>query len=244
VQLIAVISIPVAFVVMAAVEWRWPGRGWPRDRRWLARGGGWLVIAGLGLALVPAVVAGEVGSPLALDRRIGLVPGALVGFVVGDLIGYVTHRLRHTATALWRWHQLHHSAERVDVAGTGFVHPLDLAVDVAGLAAAAIALGLSVDATVLAGLVTWLAAMFQHLDVSTPQWVGWVVQRPEAHAIHHARGVHAYNYGKLMIWDIVLGTFRNPASFSSEAVGFWDGASHQLGRMLAGRDVGDGRELR
>jgi sterol desaturase/sphingolipid hydroxylase (fatty acid hydroxylase superfamily) len=80
--------------------------------------------------------------------------------------------------------------------------------------------------------------MFQHWNVRTPQWVGWIIQRPEAHALHHARGIHAYNYGNFMLWDILFGTFRNPAAFT-DPLGFWDGASGKLGSMLIGRDVGE-----
>jgi hypothetical protein len=79
--------------------------------------------------------------------------------------------------------------------------------------------------------------MFPHLNVRTPQWLGYFIQRPEAHAVHHTRGVHAYNYGSFPLWDIVLGTFRNPARFPTEAAGFWDGSSRPLGAMLLGRDV-------
>jgi hypothetical protein len=83
--------------------------------------------------------------------------------------------------------------------------------------------------------------MFQHLNVRTPRWVGFDVQRPEARSIHHARGVHAYNYGNFMLWDIVLGTFRNPETFTDQPSGFWDGASAEVGAMLLGRaSVRDG----
>jgi sterol desaturase/sphingolipid hydroxylase (fatty acid hydroxylase superfamily) len=99
-------------------------------------------------------------------------------------------------------------------------------------------LGVTPDAAALAGFVAFFCGMFQHLNVRTPQWLGFIIQRPEAHAVHHARGVHAYNYGNFMLWDIVLGTFRNPAKFS-EPAGFYEGASAKLGSMLLGRDVGE-----
>jgi sterol desaturase/sphingolipid hydroxylase (fatty acid hydroxylase superfamily) len=57
------------------------------------------------------------------------------------------------------------------------------------------------------------------------------------HAIHHQRGVHAYNYGVLAFSDLIFGTWRNPATFPQEAFGFWDGASAKVGAMLVGRDV-------
>lgn len=69
-------------------------------------------------------------------------------------------------------------------------------------------------------------------------WVGYLIQRPEAHSVHHARGLHAYNYGNVPVWDLLFGTFRNPSGFNAEQ-GFWDGASARVGSMLMGRDVGD-----
>ena len=54
--------------------------------------------------------------------------------------------------------------------------------------------------------------------------------------MHHARGVHAFNYADLPLWDLVFGTFRNPPAFEAET-GFWDGASKRVGKLLLGRDV-------
>jgi sterol desaturase/sphingolipid hydroxylase (fatty acid hydroxylase superfamily) len=87
-------------------------------------------------------------------------------------------------------------------------------------------------------LIGYFFGNVPHLNVRTPQWVGWFIQRPEAHAVHHGRGIHAYNYGNFPLWDILFGTFRNPTKFH-EPAGFWDGASAKVGAMLIGRDVGE-----
>jgi sterol desaturase/sphingolipid hydroxylase (fatty acid hydroxylase superfamily) len=50
--------------------------------------------------------------------------------------------------------------------------------------------------------------------------------------------VHASNYGDLPIWDILLGTFRNPAHFSGEC-GFEAPADKRIGAMLALHDVNE-----
>jgi sterol desaturase/sphingolipid hydroxylase (fatty acid hydroxylase superfamily) len=168
------------------------------------------------------------------------VLGGIVGFVVADAIGHLVHRASHQVGALWRWtQQLHHSAERIDVAAAAYRHPLDLVTQLAALAGAVFVLGLSPAAAALAAYLALATRMFMHLNVRTPQWLGWIIQRPEAHAVHHTRGVHAYNYGALPVWDIALGTFRNPARFSSEPAGYWDGASREVKQMLVGRDVGE-----
>lgn len=64
--------------------------------------------------------------------------------------------------------------------------------------------------------------MFQHANIRTPRWLGYLIQRPESHAVHHGRGIHRYNYADLPLWDIIFGTFRNPETATGE-VGFYRG---------------------
>ena len=54
--------------------------------------------------------------------------GALVGLLVYEFGVYVWHRTMHNSTVLWRlFHQMHHSAERVDTFGAFWFSPLDIA---------------------------------------------------------------------------------------------------------------------
>jgi sterol desaturase/sphingolipid hydroxylase (fatty acid hydroxylase superfamily) len=145
--------------------------------------------------------------------------------------------MQHRSQTLWRWtHQIHHSAERVDVLGAAYFHPLDITLQALLSTIVVVALGVSPNAAALAGIVTVLLAVFQHLNVRTPVWLGYLVQRPESHSVHHARGVHAHNYGNLAFWDLVFGTFRNPVGFTADA-GFYPGASARVWPMLLGRDL-------
>ena len=233
------IIIPASFVVALVLERCFPGRPLPRVRGWLAKGLVFFVITGLVNAAVPAAVAALMGrrAPLQL-ARLGVVPGAIVGFLVADFIGYWLHRLMHRVPVIWRWtHQMHHSAERMDLAGMTYSHPLDT-VAVFGLTGLAVGLlGLSPGAGALAGFLGYFTAVIQHANIRTPRLLGYFIQRPEQHGLHHQRGVHAYNYGNFSLWDLLFGTFRNPAGFP-DAYGFWDGASARVTAMLAGRDVG------
>lgn len=79
--------------------------------------------------------------------------------------------------------------------------------------------------------------IFQHANINTPHWLGYLIQRPENHNIHHGRGVHHYNYPDLPLWDMVFGTFRNPRELRDVRCGFYQGASARLLDMLIGRDV-------
>ena len=239
-EAVLTLLIPVVFVVSLIVERIFPARKLPKVRFWLLKGFIFFFISGAINAIVPAVMT-PVLAPLSVvpGAKLGIALGAILTLLLAELFGYGLHRFMHRVQFVWRWtHQMHHSAERVDIAGAAYLHPLDITLQVFPLTLAATILGVSPDAAALAGFLSFLMAMFQHLNVRTPQWVGWVVQRPEGHSVHHQRGVHAYNYGNLAIWDLVFGTFRNPKDFAPEA-GFYDGASSRTFAMLIGRDVGE-----
>ncbi|HEY3665472.1 MAG TPA: sterol desaturase family protein [Polyangiaceae bacterium] len=226
------------FAIGLVLERVFAARPLPKVRGWWLRASISFVSTIAVNAIVPALVA-ERFAALSLFqlRSWGTVAGAGVALVCSDFAGYWLHRAQHRSPAFWRWtHQMHHSAERVDVIGAAYFHPLDIAVQGVVSTAVVALLGVTPTAAALAGIVGVLLAVFQHLNVRTPAWVGYLVQRPEGHSVHHARGVHAYNYGNLALCDLLFGTFRNPREFSTEA-GFYEGASARVGAMLLGRDI-------
>jgi sterol desaturase/sphingolipid hydroxylase (fatty acid hydroxylase superfamily) len=238
-QAILPLLIPIVFVLGLLVERLFPARQLPKVKGWWRRGLVFFFVAGGINAMLPlAVVTALDGRSLFHLAGLGLVGGALVAFVVTDMLGYWLHRMMHNVQFIWRWtHQMHHSAERLDVLGFSYFHPFDIAITTIFGTAMSALLGVTPDAAALAGFIGFLYAVFQHLNVRTPRWLGYVIQRPESHSIHHGRGVHAYNYGNFPLSDLLFGTFRNPADFTPEG-GFWDGASAKVGDMLIGRDVG------
>jgi sterol desaturase/sphingolipid hydroxylase (fatty acid hydroxylase superfamily) len=231
--------VPAVYVLCLILERLFPARQLPKIKGWLLRGLLAFVLTGVINALLPMAIVGALaGHSLLHLQGLGTIAGALAAFVVTDFFSYWVHRSMHNVHFIWRWtHQAHHSAERLDVAGAAYFHPFDIAISVGLTALVAMALGVTADAAALSGFISFLYAMFQHLNIRTPVWLGYLIQRPEAHSVHHARGVHAYNYGNFPLSDLLFGTFRNPAEFMPEA-GFWDGASAQVGAMLMGRDVG------
>jgi sterol desaturase/sphingolipid hydroxylase (fatty acid hydroxylase superfamily) len=168
---------------------------------------------------------------------LGTWMGAAVGLLVYEAGVYFWHRSMHGSDVLWRvFHQMHHSAERLDTYGAFWFSPADM-VGWTVLGSLALTLvGLTAEATTAVLLVTTLLAVFQHANVRTPRWLGYLVQRPESHSFHHERGVHARNYSDLPIFDLLFGTFYNPPGFAA-ANGFYDGASARIVDMLCARDV-------
>jgi sterol desaturase/sphingolipid hydroxylase (fatty acid hydroxylase superfamily) len=194
---------------------------------------------------VPFVMAHVIGDAKLLSGdRLGLAGGTVVGILASELVVYWAHRLHHRFTFLWRWiHQMHHSAERVDVFGAAYFHPFEVVEGTAvGVLLFNVVLGLTPEAAFLAAVWQGFNGLFQHGNIKTPRWLGYIIQRPEAHAIHHQRGVHDFNYANLPLWDIVFGTFRNPESWQG-VPGFYSGASKKTWAMLIGRDISGGAPL-
>jgi len=165
--------------------------------------------------------------------------GAIAGVLVYEFVHYWYHRAAHQWNWLWRaGHQMHHSAESLDAFGAFYLHPFDAAMftSISSLVLFPL-LGLSIEAGVIAALFLTFNAMFQHANIGTPHWLGYLIQRPESHNLHHARGVHRYNYADLPLWDMLFGTFRNPRSVEGMECGFYEGASGRIPEMLIGRDV-------
>ena len=135
-------------------------------------------------------------SKLLPGDRLGIAGGTVVGILVSELIVYWVHRLHHRVPVLWRWiHQLHHSAERMDVFGSAYFHPFEIVEgNVVGVLLFNVVLGLSPEAAALSTLWQAFAGVFQHGNIRTPVWLGYLIQRPESHGVHHERGIHGFNY--------------------------------------------------
>ena len=231
--------ILVLAIAMIAVEVLWPGRRWPKVKGWLPRA----------LALNAAQVLMVFLTGVTWDRwfpllrlwdasGLGILPGALLGYLVITFVYYWWHRARHEIPLLWRWfHQVHHSPQRIEIVTSFYKHPIELLANGALSSFILYALvGLDASAGALAVGLTGIAELFYHWNVRTPYWLGFIVQRPESHCIHHRAGWHRSNYADLPVWDMLFGTFENPRRIDSPC-GFGAAGEAALGRMLLGRDI-------
>lgn len=167
-----------------------------------------------------------------------VVIGGLVGVFLYEFGVYVWHRSLHKSNFLWRtFHQMHHSAERLDTYGAFYFSPLDMiGWTVLGSVCFTLLVGLSPQAITVMLLVTNFLGMFQHANIKTAPWLGYIIQRPESHTVHHAKGIHMHNYSDLPIFDILFGTFKNPKTYEHKT-GFYHGASAKVWQMLTFKDL-------
>ena len=241
-----VITHPVSLAVFgiygALIVWEFafPGRkDLPKSKAWLGRGAVAFAVYFSLASYLPIEWDTYLSQYQLFDlSSLGTVGGAIIGLVVYDLTVYLWHRSMHRSTTLWRGiHQMHHSAERLDTFGAFYFSPQDMVGWVfVGSVALVLVVGITPEAATIVMLTTTFTGIFQHANIKTPRWLGYFVQRPESHSIHHGRGIHNYNFSNFAVFDMIFGTFRNPDTFMAET-GFYPGASEQVVDMLLFKDI-------
>ena len=227
------------FAGFAAIDLVVRARRFPDVARWRLKGAGFMLLYFAAATYAPLLWDGWLGAHRLVPADTLPFWAQLVGgFLALELGVYVWHRTMHNTTLLWRWmHQLHHSAERVDIWGAFYFHPFDmLGWALLGSLCLVLGFGISAEAAIFINVAATFCSMFQHANIRTPRWLGYLITRPESHSLHHERGVHARNYGDIPIFDMLFGTFENPRSFDG-VVGFYEGGSKRLGAMLVGRQI-------
>lgn len=237
------VSLALIALYLGLMLWEalWPGRRLPAVRGWKLRG---LLAFGLFFYLssyLPLLWDDWLASYQLFDLSgLGVAGGTLAGLLIYELGVYAWHRTMHRSNLLWRvFHQMHHSAERLDSFGAFYFSPADmLGWTLLGSLCLSLLVGVEPQAATLILLLTSFFSIFQHANIKTPRWLGYLIQRPESHTVHHGRGVHGYNYSDLPVIDLLFGTLRNPSGYEYET-GFYQGASARVGEMLLGRDVSE-----
>lgn len=235
--------LKIVFVVFAlcfVAERLFPGWSLPKVRTWPLR----VVLVNL-VQLGVVVLAGVTwerwlssASLFQLSMHVSPIVGGLIAYFIATFVFYWWHRWRHEYDVLWRgFHQIHHSPQRLEVITSFYKHPGEMVVNsIIGSLLVYTLLGLSPEAGAIYTLCTALGEFFYHTSIRTPRWIGYVFQRPEMHRIHHQHGRHRNNYGDIVWWDMLFGTYENPAEWTGHC-GFDDEKEQQLGAMLRYRDV-------
>ncbi|HTF21779.1 MAG TPA: sterol desaturase family protein [Chryseolinea sp.] len=237
------LGILAIYALLMIWEAIFPGRQLPYVKYWKLRGLLVFAVFFYVTAYVPLLINPFVERFRVLDLAwLGTLGGGIVAVLLYEFGVFVWHYSLHRSDFLWKhFHQMHHSAERLDTYGAFYFSPLDmLGWSVLGSLCFGLIAGFSPGAITVMLLITNFFSIFQHANIRTPQWLGYFVQRPESHTLHHAQGIHRYNYSDLPLFDIIFGTFRNPREFEHET-GFYNGASGRIVEMLKGQDVASPR---
>lgn len=231
------------FIILERV---FPGRGLPQSRGWYLRAV-FLNCVQLGVVLLGGITWSVWLKGPSLFHIDGMLPDIVQGFVcwfVGSFFFYWWHRARHSINFLWRiFHQIHHSASRIETLTSFYKHPLEIAVNsVLSTAVIFVLMGASVGASPWYSFFAALGEFFYHSNIKTAHWMGYFIQRPEQHSIHHQLDLHDFNYGDITWWDRLFGTFRDTDTFAPRC-GYHDDREQRFGQMLAFQDVNKSNNL-
>jgi len=164
---------------------------------------------------------------------------AISAYILKTFFDYWWHRLRHISSFLWRTvHQLHHSPARLETLTAFYVHPFDfIAQSILGAVIMFTVFGFDVNAVGWYVMVHAFVGFFIHSNIAgVPRWVGYVIQTPTMHRIHHEYDSHNYNFGDVVWWDMIFGTYRNNRA-RVERCGFDENLELRVADMIVGRDV-------
>ncbi len=136
-----------------------------------------------------------------------------------DLIIYWGHRLQHKVDFLWRFHKVHHSAEKLDWLAAHREHPLDSIYTIGLINLPAFIVGFELETLSLIVAFRGIWAIYIHSNVRLP--IGKLkilIGSPELHHWHHDKERDRGNYANISpLMDIIFGTYvcppKEPESF-------------------------------
>lgn len=176
--------------------------------------GGVLVLVGVA-TVVGGALAALAGlareEPLLIeigDRTTRTALEVALGLLVFELVGYAYHRLAHRVGWMWRLHEVHHSAERMDWLASFRQHPLEILLMTLAQNAPLVLVGLPLGSHALVLLALRLNTVFVHADLPLPRgWWSELVATPAFHHRHHQREGVARNFAAMFPWlDRLFGT--------------------------------------
>ncbi len=154
---------------------------------------------------------------------------ALMALVAGETGYYWAHRWSHEIPFLWRFHSVHHGAEKIDFLVNTRAHPFDMVfgrfcglvpIYVLGLGGP---LGTANSAfPILVGLIGSFWGFFIHANL---KWrfgpLEWLISTPAFHHWHHTlTGPVNRNYASTFPWlDRLFGTYHLPRHAWPDAYG-------------------------
>jgi sterol desaturase/sphingolipid hydroxylase (fatty acid hydroxylase superfamily) len=165
----------------------------------------------------------------------------LVGIVILDFsVGYLSHRAMHVWSPMWRFHQVHHSDDFVDVTTTYRTHPVETVWRFMFAMIPIWIFGLPAQAVVIQRLLQATNGVIEHANIRlwTPldRVLSLVWVTPNVHKIHHSRrrSETNSNYANLLtLYDRLLGTYT-PAARAETVVYGLDGTERLAEAPLPG----------
>ena len=138
-------------------------------------------------------------------------PGLIADVLVLDMLIYWWHRLNHEIPFLWRFHEVHHLDEFLDVSSAVRFHFGEVLLSAGARAAIIILLGIPFASVIVFETLVILSALFHHSNLKLGEKLEAALARiivtPSIHWVHHhaIRADTDSNYATIFSWwDLVF----------------------------------------
>ena len=140
----------------------------------------------------------------------------VLGVFVLDLVAaYLPHKVMHTYNIFWKFHQVHHLDEMVDVTTGLRQHPIETVFRFFFLLAGVIVLGAPLSVVVIYQTISAINALIEHSNIKLNAKIESVMRKliitPNVHKVHHScdQKFTDSNYGNIFsIWDRLFKTYE------------------------------------
>ena len=180
-------------------------------------------LAGLNFLIGPFIVLPI--TVFAATHSLGLRPtwwNTGLDLLLLDLWIYAWHRLNHVVPFLWRFHEVHHLDENLDVSTALRFHFGEVVLSSLVRAAVIWFIGVPITTVAIFETLVVVAALFHHSNICLPSRVEGALSKlvvtPSIHWVHHhaKREDTDSNYSTILsMWDFIFksrsGTARNLA---------------------------------
>lgn len=149
-----------------------------------------------------------------------LLVQVIAAILLLDLGISAMHHLSHRVHALWRFHAVHHAAERLYGLNGWMKHPLHQLLETGAGMTPLLLLGVTQPVAAAVAFCVAIQLLLQHANADYR--IGpfkYVIATAEAHRFHHLRGVAGdVNFGLFTtLWDHLMGSFRYQAEAAPRA---------------------------
>ena len=214
---------PSLYLALLIVETQFPLRQAkrPKSKRFLVN----ITLSGLAVAIGAYIVA-PVALALAMrstKASVGLLNVVswppifkfIIGFLAMDLTFYYWHRANHVFPIFWRFHNVHHVDQDLDVSTSLRFHFGEVLYSVCFRSLQVYLLGIPVSTYLVYEVAFQCATLFHHSNVRLPikleRALNKVIVTPRMHGIHHSIVKDETNSNYSVIfrwWDVLHGTLR------------------------------------
>ncbi len=228
-------------------------RGWLTDTQYFFMSHALVQLMSV-LVLAPAVAIGDVLAVPTLQRAVQALP-LLVQFalcvLLADLAQYWVHRAFHAVPWLWRFHEVHHSAEQMDWIAGSRLHLIDVVLTRGLVLLPLVVAGFDERAVYAYLALVSFHAVFIHANFAPrARWLERWIAMPRFHHWHHALDENAIDRNfavHLPMLDRWFGTHYLPGDawpqgYGVPGVSAPDGYFSQLVWPLRRRAASPGRE--